>query len=59
MAAIDRMTIEIGATVGVKEEAVDRCLRILEWYLDDHPDKWLMAETTTADDKTRLRIVYK
>ena len=59
MAAIDRMTIEIGATVSVTEEAVDRCLRILEWYFDDHPDRCLMAETTTADDKTRLRIVYK
>ena len=43
----------------IDDESVDRCLRILEWYLDDHPDRGLMAETTTADGKTRLSMVYK
>ena len=52
-------TTNIRVRFEIDDESVDRCLRILEWYLDDHPDKMICGERSGADGKTRLKIVYK
>ena len=52
-------TTNIWGRFEIDDESVDRCLRILEWYLDDHPDKMIWGERIGADGKTRLKIVYK
>lgn len=39
------LKIDINVNLSVSEEMAERCCRILEFYLDDNPDKRIMCDT--------------
>ena len=49
------LTIDIQANICVSEETACRCLRILEFYLDDNKNKRIVAKES-EDGKTSFRI---
>lgn len=51
----NELTIDVGVNISVSKKTADKCLRILEFYLNDNKDKRLVAETA-EDGGTRLRI---
>lgn len=58
MAIIDRLSVEVAATLTISDEMADRCLRMLEWWQNDHPEQFLIG--TTADDgSTRFERKHK
>ena len=59
MAKIEDLTVTIKAGMKVDDETAERCLRLLEWYLDDNPGRRIEGERSNADGKTRFSIVYE
>ena len=45
-------SIEIGIKVTIPDDTVNRCLRILEMWMDDHPDKDIVCDRVEQDDGT-------
>ena len=44
MAKIEDLTVEVRATVTVSDETAERCLRLLEMWQADHPDKRILGD---------------
>ena len=42
------LEVEVSACLTVSDEMADRCLALLEWWQNDHPEQRLMG-TTNAD----------
>lgn len=42
------ITIEVAATLTVSDEMADRCLALLEWWQDDHPEQRLTSVTSSG-----------
>ena len=54
---IDEMTVEISANMRVNDEAVNRCLKLIEWWLNDNPDKRIVGGVRQPNGKIEeLRI---
>lgn len=54
---IDEMTVEISANMRVGDETVNRCLKLIQWWLNDNPDKRIVGGIRNADGKVeKLRI---
>lgn len=52
---IDRMTVEIDATIKITEETARRAMQILEWYCNDK--KCVVVPWMSADgEEVRLRF---
>lgn len=49
------LSIDVSVNVAVSDETANKCLRILEFYLNDNKDKCLVVETA-EDGGARLRI---
>lgn len=45
------MVVKVGVNVGVSREQAERCLRILEMFLDDNPDIYMECERKTLYEK--------
>lgn len=39
MAKLDDLTVEVSARLTISEDTAERCLRLLEMYLEDHQDR--------------------
>lgn len=52
--ASGKVTISIG--LEIPQETVDRCLRILEMYMDDNPDLTLVCERISGEDGIRYKL---
>jgi hypothetical protein len=46
---IDELSVEVSAKIGVPEKTILRCLRLIEWYLNDHPEKHIIGGTRLVD----------
>jgi len=56
---VNDLTIDVNARVTVSDETVERCLRIIEMWIDDNPDKTILGEKMPMADgreRTLFRI---
>lgn len=58
MARIDSLTVDVSARITVSNEMAERCLRMLEWWQDDHADACIIGERQ-PDGRTVFRIVNR
>jgi len=49
-------SIDVTVAVSVPDEAVRRCCRILEMWMDDNPDAKLIVERVSYSDRFRYSI---
>ena len=56
MASLQNLTVDITARVVVSDDTAQRCLRLLEMWQADNPDKVIVGEHEYAD-KVVFRIV--
>lgn len=58
MAKIDDVTIDVTANLTIPDDTAERCLRILEMWMDDNPGKTLLCDVEEADGRLihRMRI---
>lgn len=56
MAKADSITVNV--KVGIPNETIERCLRILEMWMDDHPHERIVVdrEMTTKGFRHNIRI---
>ena len=59
MAEIGKVTV--GVRVAIPDETVERCMRILEMWMDDHPDCNIVCEQLDAGDhlKHKIKIIRR
>lgn len=50
---IDSLTFDVSARLTVSDETADRCLKLLEWWQNDHSEQRIMA-TTNPDGSIHL-----
>ena len=48
---IDDLTVEVSANMRVSDETVNRCLKLIQWWLNDNPDKMIEGGIRNADGK--------
>ena len=53
----DRLTIDVTARLSVPDETIDRCLRLLEMWQEDNPDKYIEGKEILTD--RGRKIVYQ
>lgn len=53
----ERLTIDVNARISVPDETIDRCLRLLEMWQEDNPDKHIEGKEILTD--TGRKIVYQ
>lgn len=45
-----KLTVTVDVKLSVPDEAVRRCLRLLETWMDDNPDARIIVETLNTED---------
>lgn len=53
----DRLTIDVNARISVPDETIDRCLRLLEMWQEDNPDKYIEGKDILTD--TGRKTIYQ
>lgn len=53
----ERLTIDVNARISVPDGTIDRCLRLLEMWQEDNPDKYIEGKEILTD--TGRKIVYQ
>ena len=48
MAKATEITVDV--KVAIPDETICRCLRLLEMWMDDNPDKWIVVDTIPGVD---------
>lgn len=58
MAKIEDVTIDVTAKLNISDETAERCMRLLEMWMDDNPGKTLLCDVEEADGRLihRMRI---
>ena len=51
------LTVDIHAKLAVPDETIDRCLRLLEMWQEDNPDKYIEGKELLTD--TGRKTVYQ
>ena len=54
MAKVDKLTVDVTARLIVPDETAERCCRLLEMWLTDHPDAYIYG--VKEGERTVLRI---
>lgn len=52
-----KLTIEVETKLTVSDESAERCLRILEMWQEDNPDKFI--EGREVETETGRKILYR
>ena len=55
--AKSKVTVDVEARLTISDETAERCLRILEMWQEDNPDKRILGERFC--DRTLFRIVNR
>ena len=51
------ITVEVNAEMRISDETVNRCLKLIQWWLNDNPDKRIVGGIRNANGKVeKLRI---
>lgn len=54
---IDEINVKINAEMRISDDTVNRCLNLIQWWLNDNPDKRIVGGMRNADGKVdELRI---
>ena len=53
----DRLTVDVTARLTVPDETIDRCLRLLEMWQEDNPDKYIEGTEIMTD--TGKQTIYQ
>lgn len=53
----DSLTIDVTAKISVPDETIDRCLRLLEMWQEDNPDKYIEGKEILTD--TGRKTIYQ
>lgn len=53
----ERLTFDVNARISVPDETIDRCLRLLEMWQEDNPDKYIEGKELLTD--AGRKIVYQ
>lgn len=55
------LTVEVNAKISITDETAERCLKLLEMWSEDNPDKTIEGERVakTGGIKTYYRIVER
>lgn len=53
----DRLTVDVIARLTVPDETIDRCLRLLEMWQEDNPDKYIEGKEILTD--TGRKTIYQ
>lgn len=53
----DRLTVDVTARLFVPDETIDRCLRLLEMWQEDNPDKYIEGKDILTD--TGRKTIYQ
>ena len=48
---IDEINVEVSAEMRISDETVNRCLKLIQWWLNDNPDKMIEGGIRKADGK--------
>lgn len=48
---IDEINVEVNAEMRISDETVNRCLKLIQWWLNDNPDKRIVGGMRNADGK--------
>ena len=51
------LTIEVDTRIAVSDESAERCLKILEMWQEDNPDKFI--EGREVETETGRKILYR
>ena len=54
MAKATEITVDV--KVNIPDETICRCLRVLEMWMDDNPNKWIVVDTKPYKDGNRHKI---
>ncbi len=49
MAGPSKITVTVEAHFSVPDDEARKCMRILEWWLEEHPDKIITTEWATGE----------
>lgn len=52
MTKIDTFAVEVEAKLTIPDATIERCLRLVEMWLEDNPDKFISGGFRGADGKT-------
>lgn len=54
---IDEINVEVNAEMRISDETVNRCLKLIQWWLNDNPDKRIVGGMRNENGKVEnLRI---
>lgn len=54
---IDEINVEVKAEMRISDETVNRCLKLIQWWLNDNPDKRIVGGMRNENGKVeKLRI---
>ena len=61
MANLSDLSVTVNAKVSVPNETAERCMRLLEMWMDDNPDKTIICEQLAGEDRVyhEMSIVDK
>ena len=51
MANLSNLSVTVNAKVSVPDETAERCMRLLEMWMDDNPDKTIICERLDGEDR--------
>lgn len=54
MATAKELTVEVSAKLTVSDETAERCMRLLEMWMDDNPDRMIICDN--INNRHTLRI---
>lgn len=57
MERLGKVTVQVG--LEIPEKTAERCLRILEMWLNDNPDTEIYCEEVTTADGIHRRLFFK
>ena len=57
MTQVGKITVNVDTRITVSDESAERCLRILEMWQEDNPDKYI--EGREVETETGRKILYR
>lgn len=56
MAKTDELTVDVVAKLTVSDETAKRCMALLEMYMDDNPDSYIVCDIVEHNGVMRHRL---
>lgn len=53
----DTIDITVAVNMGISQETVERCLKVIEWWLNDNPDKRIRGGYRENDESVMPFVI--